>query len=119
MHVAEFLDAFVFGPDVEVVKPLLPDVLRSVVEEEGLRRIASLSPLGQKAARKSKFKSLHHGRGSLYLRFADEEVNMFGHGYVTDDDKLIALACLLEHGEKQVTTAGSTEQRLRPVCPPG
>ena len=31
MHVAEFLDALMLGP--EVVKPLLPDVLREVVEQ--------------------------------------------------------------------------------------
>ncbi len=115
MHVAEFLDALVFGPYVEVVEPLLPDMLWSVVEEDGLRRAASPSLLCQKAARKSEFKSLHHCRRSLYLRFADQEVNVFGHGYVTDDDELIAPACLLQHGEKQVTAAGSSEQGLPPI----
>jgi hypothetical protein len=36
MHVAEFLDALMLGP--EVVKPLLPDVLREVVEQGSLSR---------------------------------------------------------------------------------
>jgi len=33
MHIAEFFDAFAFGPDVEIVKAFLPDVLRRVIEQ--------------------------------------------------------------------------------------
>ena len=36
MHGSEFLDAFVFGPHVEVVESLLLDMLRGAVEEDGL-----------------------------------------------------------------------------------
>jgi hypothetical protein len=41
MHVAQLLDALVFGPDVEIIKAFLPDVLRSVVEQADLRGIPS------------------------------------------------------------------------------
>ncbi len=39
MHVAQFLDAFGFGPNVEVIESLLPDMLWGAVEEGGLGRI--------------------------------------------------------------------------------
>jgi hypothetical protein len=74
MHVAQFLDALVFGPYVEVVvgvmESLLPDVLRRALEEAGLRGVATASRLRQNAPRKAEFESLHHGRRILLLRFA-------------------------------------------------
>jgi hypothetical protein len=45
LPVAQFLNAFAFCPDVEilvgVMESLLPDVLRRVVEEAGLQRVAA------------------------------------------------------------------------------
>ncbi len=90
-------------------------MLRGAVEEDGLRWIALSSPLRQKPSRKSKFKSLHHGRRGLYLRFADQEVNVLGHDHVTDDHELIARAHLLQHSEQQVATVRRAEQRLLPI----
>jgi hypothetical protein len=115
MHVAEFLDAFMFRPDVEIVEAFLPDVSRDVVGEDSLRRIASAPCLCQNASRRSQFESLHHGRRSLPLRFADQQMNMFGHDHVTGDDELIAPAHLLQHGQQQVTTVRGAEQRLPPI----
>jgi len=51
MHVAKFFDAFVFGPNVEIVEPFLPDVLRDVVEQNSLSRIAvAASPALERVA---------------------------------------------------------------------
>ena len=94
-------------------------MLRGAVEEDSLRWIALSSPLRQKPSRKSKFKSLHHGRRGLYLRFADQEVNVLGHDHVTDDHELIAPAHLLQHSEQQVTTARRAEQRLPAITTAG
>jgi hypothetical protein len=58
VHVAQFLNALAFGPDVEVVESLLPDVLRRVLEEDGLRRVATASRLRQDPPRKAEFESL-------------------------------------------------------------
>jgi hypothetical protein len=55
MHVAEFLDAFMLGPYVEIIESFLPDVLRDVVEEGSLGRISSSPGLRQNASRESKF----------------------------------------------------------------
>ena len=49
MHVSQFLNALAFGPYVEVVESLLPDVLRRVPGEDSLRRVATASRLRQGA----------------------------------------------------------------------
>jgi len=107
MHVAEFLDAFVFGPYVEVIEPFLPDVLRGMgmphfsrFSRSGIVAHSESLRIRDYAARKSKFESLHHGRRSFYLRFADQKVNVLGHDHVTDDDELIAPAHLLQHSQQ-------------------
>jgi len=62
------------------------------------------SGLRENAPRKAEFESLDHGRGSPFSRFADRQVNVLGHDHVSNDDELIALANLFEHGKKQVAT---------------
>jgi hypothetical protein len=112
VHVAQFLDALVFGPHVEVVESLLPDMLRRVLEEDGLRRVATASRLRQDPPGKAEFESLHHGRRILLLRLADQQMNMLGHDHVADDDERIALAHLFQHRQKKVAAARSAEHRL-------
>src|SRR5258706_310864 len=100
VHVAQFLDALALCPNIEVVESLLPDMLRRVLEEAGLRRVATASRLRQDAPRKAEFESLHHGRRILLLRFANQQMNMLGHDHVADNDELIALAHLLQHRQQ-------------------
>jgi hypothetical protein len=90
-------------------------VLRGVVEEVGLSRVALAFGQRQNAARKAEFKSLHDRRRSSLLRFADQKVNVLGHDHVPDYDKRIAAAHLFQHGEKQVATPRRAEQRLPPI----
>jgi hypothetical protein len=119
VHVAQFLNAFAFGPDVEilvgVMESLLPDVLRRVVEEAGLRRVAPASRLRQDAPRKAEFESLHHGRRILLLWFTYQQMNVLGHDHVTGHDELIALPHLFQHCQKKVAAVRSAEQRLSPI----
>jgi hypothetical protein len=77
------------------------------VEEGGLGGIALPSLLRQNAARKNEFESLHDRRGSLLLRFADQEVNVLRHNHVTGNDELIPPAHLLQHSQQQVAAARS------------
>ena len=118
-HVTEFLDAFMLGPNIKVVKSLLPDVLPGVVKQGSLCRIASTLRLYQDASCKSELKRLHYGRGILLLRFADQQVNVLGHDHVTDDDELVALAHPLQHGQKHAATARRGEKRLSPITTAG
>ena len=64
------------------------------------------------AACEADFESLHDRRGSFFLRFADQEVNVLGHNHVADNDELIPPAHLLKHSQQQVTAARSAEQWL-------
>src|ERR1700681_4745552 len=98
MHVTELLDTFVLGPNVEVIKPFLPDVLRGAIGHLGW--IASLC-LHQNTSRESELKSLHYGRGIVLLWFTDEQVNVFGHDYVADDHEPVSLARALQHRQEQ------------------
>ena len=50
VHVAQFLNAFAFGPDVEIVKSLLPDMLPRVVEEAGYNAADILVPAAAKTS---------------------------------------------------------------------
>src|SRR5208283_4598504 len=65
MHVAQFLDALPLCPYIEIVEALLPDVLRSVVEQTVLRRIAFPFRLRQHSPRKTELERLHHGQRVL------------------------------------------------------
>ena len=134
MHISKFLDAFVFGPNVEIVEPFRPDMLRGnrrarwvrLGLQTGVRHFSRLSRsglcghvesavLGDYASSKAKFKSLHNRRRSLLLRFADQKVNMFRHDHVTNNDELIASAHLLQNSKKQIATRRSAKQLLPPI----
>ncbi len=134
MHISKFLDAFVLGPNVEIVEPFRPDMLRgnrrarwvrlgvrewvrhfSRFSRSGFRGHPKSSILCDYASRKTNLKSLHNGRRSLLLRFANQKVNMFRHDHVTNHDKLIASAHLLQNSKKQIATARSAEQLLPPI----
>ena len=58
---------------------------------------------------------LHDFRWISNLRFRDQEMEVFGHDHVADDDESIALADLLQHSQKQVPTARSAKQGLSTI----
>jgi hypothetical protein len=119
MHVPQLLDAFALRPDVEVVEPLLPDVLRNAIEKPGLRRIAFPFLLGQHSPRKSNFDRLNHSGWIFQLRFADQEMDVLRHDHVAHDYELIPLARLFEDGQEKIKTAWSSEQRLAVITTEG
>jgi hypothetical protein len=106
VQVAQFLDAFAFAPNVEIVESLLPEVLRRGVKETSLRGVPPPSRLRQDAPRKAEFESLHHGRRIRRLRFADQQMYVLGHNHVANYGELMALVHLLHHRQKEVTAAG-------------
>jgi len=57
------------------------------------------------------FEGRHYDRRIAALRFAEEEVDVFGHDHVAHYDEAMALANLLQHLEKQITATGSAEKR--------
>jgi hypothetical protein len=58
------------------------------------------------------FQSLHHDRRIAARRFAEEQVHVLGHDHVTNHDKAIAAADLLQHLEKEIAwILPATQQR--------
>ena len=103
MHVSEFLDAFPFGEDVEVVVTPLPELLSFFLEL--LRSLA--------------LEDAESGIESPDLRLADEEVDVFGHQDVAVDVEAVLLAAgfqdffetdaggvVVKEGEAAITAEG-------------
>ena len=62
-----------------------------------LSRIGLRAKVAQEMPRKTLFYGLHHDRWIATLGFAEEQMHMLGHDYVTHDHKMIAAAYLLQH----------------------
>ena len=111
MDVAEFLHSLGVAPDYEIIKSPLPHVSlgEHFTPEVALGRIAMPSLSFQKLAGKALLEYLHHGRWRPLLRFADQQMEVFRHHYISDHDKTVAAAHLLEDFEKQGSTGGSSQ----------
>jgi hypothetical protein len=75
-----------------------------------LPRIAAEAEFPQESSRESLLESLHHGRRVAALRFAEQQMHMLGHHDVTDDNKAIAPADLLQNLEEQISILPDTEE---------
>jgi hypothetical protein len=86
MYVAEFLDAFAFRADIEVVIAQLPKGFNGF-EMTGDGLLEGLDCLGQR----------------LLLRFCHKEMDMFRHDDIAKDIEVVTSACLFERGFKAST----------------
>jgi hypothetical protein len=114
MHITQLLRALFHTPHIEVIKPRLPQMLRRVRNQLTLCGVAP-PLLGEHPSRESKFDCLQHDRRSALLRFAHQQVKMFGHDHVANYHKMVLTPHLLEHSKKEVAPLPGTEQRLTPV----
>jgi hypothetical protein len=76
MNISKLFHKLRFIPNVEIIVALLPEMLR----------IANQSP------RYSLLQRFDHVRESMLLRFAEQQVNVFGHDDITVDAKFEAAA---------------------------
>jgi hypothetical protein len=74
MNIAELLDEFAVGEDVEVVVAALPELRTTALET--LRRLV--------------FENVQGNGERMEFGFADEEVEVFGHEDVSEDVQLMA-----------------------------
>jgi len=104
MHIPQLLDPFSRRPHVEVVETRLPEHSTGLFAKQfALARITTLASRQQRLCG-ALLDDLHHGRRTPHLRFREQQMNMFGHDHVANDDKSIALARLLENGEEAVAS---------------
>ena len=112
MHVAQLPHALLLGKNNEIVEAGLPDVSQG--EGCAPKRVCLGTGFGAKFAQQPMgeglFQGGQHQRGISALRLGEEKMDMLRHDYVTDDDKLMALADLLQHFEKEIARAGRAEK---------
>ena len=85
MNVVQLLDSLAFGKDVEVVEAQLPETRAGVRD----------------GARCSLLEDLHGERGISDVGFADQQVDVFGHDDVSEDDELVFLADFFENAQDE------------------
>jgi hypothetical protein len=93
----------VFSPNIEIIKAPLPHVPRLYA------RLACIPFATMDRTRKLLFDYFHHYRRIASLRLADEEVDVFGHHHVADDDKTVSLPRPFQDIEKQIAALGCTQ----------
>ena len=95
MHVVQLLHALLRGPNLEVVETRLPEgcLDRSLSKKIYLPRIVGPA-LGQQRASSALFQNLHDLRRSANSRFAQEQVNVFRHHDIADDDEPVTQSSL-------------------------
>ena len=89
MHVPQLLHTLPPAPDIEIVEPSLPYVRLFLGPQVQLRRTGSFSP-PQYPARETLLHDLHHGRGSAFLRFADEQMNVLWHDHIAHQHEAVS-----------------------------
>ena len=97
MDVAQFLDAFCFRPDVEIVISREP--------EGTTLRLAEL-------ACNILLEHLQRERELSSFRFSDEQVNMLGHDYVRGNVKSVPLPHSFQSLLEEIAGAGSAQTSL-------
>src|SRR5579864_3173552 len=116
MHVTQLLHTFPSVPHVEVVETRLPEHTAGLLSKQfALARVATLA-LRQQRLCGALFDHLHYRRRTSHLRFGEQQMNMFGHDHVTNDDKSIALARLFENREKAVASPRRVQKRQTPIA---
>ena len=112
MHVAQLLFDLGLAPDHEVVKPPLPNVLRweSRVPERALELDAWATRRSQQGVGKALLENLHDGGGIAAFGLAQQQVDVFGHDDVSEDDEAVAAADLFEKVEEEVAAAFASQQ---------
>src|ERR1019366_10553359 len=87
MHIAQLLDLFAPAPHIEIIEASLPHVCESGLlsaPKLALRQASSPAPGMQHAPGKTLFEYLHNGRRSSRLRFADQDMKVFGHNHIAE-----------------------------------
>ena len=117
VHVAEFFCLLAFRPDVEVVETALPEMVilhGRKIPKAALCGLAGHVGAADNPSSKTLFQDLHHDGWISLVRFADQEMEVLGHDYISQNHETIALTHLLEDRQEEIA-ATCTGQVLSPV----
>ena len=113
MHVLQLLDALLVTPHVEIMEAQLPEARQSLFAPiEAQRQLRGRgAPLAAQRARDALFEHLHHRGRRAARRFADQQVDVFGHDDIADQRETVALPDLAEDSRKRVPGSHRTQER--------
>ena len=120
MHVLKLLHCLAFGKNIKVVRPRLPEMmeLNRTLPEFNLGRVFSCrfaqQPIGYRL-----FQNLHHDRRIFSFRLTQQQMNMFGHYDETNHIKTIPPPHLLQHREKDISSASRSQKRFSSITASG
>jgi len=103
MDVSQLLHPLALAPHIEIIKAMLPYMLRVPGKEFLLSPTAPLGELPQYPPRESLLNRLHDAGRIALLRFADQQVDVLRHDHVTYDNETVALPYLFEDAQEQIT----------------
>jgi hypothetical protein len=120
MHVFELLDLLRVAPDIEIVKPALPELrprgLRSTEVKRQLRGGHAPPLLPTELPGNSLLQDLHDRGGSSACWFADQQVDVLGHHHVRHQRELIPITNLIQDLHKSIPRTLGTQERQAPVA---
>ncbi len=96
MHVAQLLQPFFRGPDIEVVEAGLPERTPLLFAEHLALAWIATSSFWQQSMRRALLQHLHHGGGGSYLRFVNQNMYVLWRDDIADDNQAVALPGLLQ-----------------------
>src|ERR1700677_3466549 len=112
MHVAQLFRPLILGKNDEIVEAALPNV--SYGDRCSPKRACLGAVLDTKFAQQPMCKCLfqcgQHQRRISALQFSEEKMNMLRHDHVTDNCKLMTMANLLHHLEKEIAGTRCAEK---------
>ena len=116
MHVPQLLNVLALAEDVEIIISWLPEGARQIVPEHHLvgRFLFSAAPAGD-----TLLEHLHHQGNTSLAGFADQQVRVFRHDYITPDGEILLLPDFVQHFQKQVATACRSEELLASITATG
>ena len=117
MDVAQLFDALLLAPHVEIVKSRLPETCWQALaaNESGLLRIPRLRAAEQ-TPRHGLFDSLDGHRKVLLLRLANQQMDMFRHGHISEDEQFVLRADVLQETEEKVPAPCRSQQRQTTIA---
>ena len=95
MDVTQLFNLLAFRPDVKVIKPWLPNMVGSLLEQTRSLKTAPL--LAQNASGECQLEGLHRERKSVPIGFARQQMNMLGHDHKAENHEALAAAGLFKN----------------------
>jgi hypothetical protein len=113
MHVAHLLHVLAFAEDIEIIVPLLS-------ETAGCFGIPECDLTGRSAfpaasPRNPLLQHLHYGRYGFSAGFADQQMKVFRHHYITPNDKIKLLPHFFQYFDKQIAATCRAKELLAAV----